>query len=62
MNWSAYNQFLVRKGEILLGFDAIYNWDIKLKEMNLGKKDEPFHYPNTFLLLLDYAKPSFSSL
>jgi hypothetical protein len=27
--------------------------------MNLGKIDEPFHYPNTFLLLLDYAKPSF---
>ena len=27
--------------------------------MNQGKKGEPFHYPNTFLLLLDHAKTYF---
>jgi Transposase DDE domain len=59
MKWSAYNQSLVRRGEILLGFDVINNWDTELKEMNKDKVGEPFHYPNTFLLLLGYAKAYF---
>ncbi|HXT84237.1 MAG TPA: hypothetical protein VN704_07895 [Verrucomicrobiae bacterium] len=33
MNWPTYNQSLVRRGEILLGFD-IKNWD-------RSKRDEP---------------------
>jgi hypothetical protein len=44
MNWSSYNQSLVRRGEILLGFDVIDNWDIELKEMNKDKVGEPFQY------------------
>jgi DDE family transposase len=59
MNWSSYNQSLVRRGEVLLGFDVIDNWDIELKEMNKDKIGEPFSYPNTFLLLLGYAKAYF---
>ena len=59
MNWPVYNQSLVRRGEILLGFDVINNWDVELKEMNKDKVGEPFHYPNTFLLLLGYAKVYF---
>ncbi len=59
MNWPIYNKSLVRRGEILLGFDVIDNWDNELKEMNQGKIGEPFHYPNTFLLLLGYAKAYF---
>jgi hypothetical protein len=59
MKWSAYNQSLVRRGEILLGFDVINNWDTELKEMNKDKIGEPFHYPDTFLLLLGYAKAYF---
>ena len=43
MNWPAYNQSLVKRGEILLGFDLINNWDNELKEMNQGKIGEPFH-------------------
>ena len=34
MNWSVYNQSLVRRGEILIGFDIIDNWDTELKQMN----------------------------
>ena len=34
-------------------------WDAELKEMNKDKVGEPFHYPNTFLLLLGYAKAYF---
>ena len=60
MKWSVYNKSLVRRGEILLGFDVIDNWDTELKEMNKDKVGEPFHYPNTFLLLLGYAKVYFN--
>jgi hypothetical protein len=59
VNWPSYNKSLVKRGEILLGFDVINNWDTELKEMNQGKIGEPFHYPNTFLLLLGHAKAYF---
>ena len=54
MNWSAYNQSLVRRGQVLIGFDVIDNWDTELKQMNKDKVgNEPFQYPTTFLLLLE---------
>jgi len=59
VKWSTYNQSLVRRGEILLGFDVINNWDAELKEMNKDKVGEPFNYPDTFLLMLGYAKAYF---
>jgi hypothetical protein len=59
MKWSTYNQSLVRRGEILIGFDVIDNWDAELKQMNKDKIGEPFRYPNTFLLLLGHAKAYF---
>ena len=48
MKWSDYNQSLVRRGEIPIGFDVINNWDTELKEMNKDKVGEPFHYPQYF--------------
>ncbi|MGD9535009.1 MAG: IS5 family transposase [Candidatus Nitrosocosmicus sp.] len=59
MKWSEYNESLVRRGEILLGFDVIDNWDKELEEMNRGKPGEPFHYPDTFVMMLGYAKVYF---
>ncbi len=59
MKWSEYNESLVRRGEILLGFDVIDNWDKELEEMNTGKIGEPFRYPDTFVLMLGYAKVYF---
>ncbi len=59
INWRKYNQSLVKRGEIMLGFDIIDNWDNELEEMNKGKVGEPFHYPNSFLLLLGYARVYF---
>jgi hypothetical protein len=59
VKWSVYNQSLVRRGELLIAFDVIDNWDSELKQMNKDKIGEPFHYPNTFLLLLGYAKVYF---
>ena len=46
----------------MLRFDVIDNWDAELKEMNKDKIGEPFHYPDTFLLLLGYAKVYFHLL
>src|SRR5262245_33187409 len=43
-------QSLVRRGELIIAFDVIDNWDTELKQMNKDKIGEPFHYPNTFLL------------
>ena len=60
MNGHIYNQSLVKRDEILLGFDVIDNWDTELKEMHQCKMGQPFHYPNIFLLLLlGYAKAYF---
>jgi hypothetical protein len=60
VNCPVYNPSLVRRGEILLGFDVIGNWwDMELKEMDKDKVGEPFYYPDTFLLLLGYAKVYF---
>jgi hypothetical protein len=35
MKWSTYNQSLVRRGEIRIGFDVIDNWDAGTKTNEL---------------------------
>jgi hypothetical protein len=37
MKWSVYNQYLVRRGEILIDFDVIDDRNTELKEMNKDK-------------------------
>jgi hypothetical protein len=37
VKWSKYNQYLVRRGEILIGFDITNNWETELKEKNKDK-------------------------
>ena len=37
-NWSKYNESLVKRGEILLDFDVIDNWNSELEKMNQGKE------------------------
>ena len=60
MKWSEYNNSIVRRGEFLMGFDVIDNWwHTELQQMNKGKVGGPFHNPNTFPLLLGYAKACF---
>jgi hypothetical protein len=50
-------QSLVRRGEILIGFDVIDNWGTDLKEMNKDKVGlGALSLSSTFLLLLGYAK------
>jgi Transposase DDE domain len=58
-NWKNYNESLVRRGEILLDFDIIDNWDSELSEMNKNKEGRKFIYPNSFIKLLGYMRAYF---
>ena len=53
-NWAAYNESLVRRGEILLNFDVLDEWNEQLKGMNDGKEGARFRYPEPFIRLLAY--------
>jgi hypothetical protein len=59
VNWNKYNESLVRRGEILLDFDVIDNWDSELEEMNQGKEGRKFVYPDSFIKLLGYMRAYF---
>ncbi|HET7284579.1 MAG TPA: IS5 family transposase, partial [Nitrososphaeraceae archaeon] len=38
INWHVYNESLVRRGEIILDFDVIDNWNNELRDMNQDKE------------------------
>ena len=53
VNWRAYNESLVRRGEVMLDFDVVDGWEEELEKMNEGKVGEPYHhYPESFVQLL----------
>ena len=59
MNWKRYNESLVRRGEILLDFDVVDNWNYELENMNKNKKGRKFVYPDSFIKSLGYMKAYF---
>jgi hypothetical protein len=59
VNWPSYNQSLVRRGQVLLDFDALDGWDNELSLMNHGKVGEPYDYPDSFMQLLGYMRAYF---
>ena len=58
-NWKNYNESLVKRGEILLDFDVIDNWNTELSEMNKNKEGRKFVYPDSFIKLLGYMRAYF---
>jgi hypothetical protein len=51
------SQSIVKRGEILIDFEVIGNWDTELKSMNKDKVGlGAVSLSSTFLLLLGYAK------
>lgn len=54
-NWKKYNKSLVRRGEIMLSFDAINSWNKELKKMNHKKEGHRFVYPESFMEALGYC-------
>ena len=59
VNWRIYNESLVRRGEIILDFDVIDNWNNELNKMNDGKEGALYRYPNSFVQLLGYMRVYF---
>ena len=59
MNWSTYNQSQVKRGEILLGFDLINNWDNELEVANQGRIGQPFYYQILFFFYLVMPRHTF---
>ena len=59
VDWSTYNESLVRRGQVLLDFDVLDGSDQELFQMNLGKVGEPYCYPDSFIQLLGYMRAHF---
>jgi Transposase DDE domain len=58
-NWKKYNESLVRRGEVLLDFDIIDNWNTELEDMNKDKEGRKFVFPDSFIKLLGYMRTYF---
>jgi len=52
INWSEYNESLVRRGEMLFDSSFLQNWRAELKRMNEGKEGPHYRYPNSLISLL----------
>ena len=52
INWSEYNESLVRRGEMLFDSSFLQNWRVELKRMNEGKEGPHYRYPNSLISLL----------
>jgi DDE family transposase len=59
IDWPSYNQSLVSRGRVLLDYDVLEDWDHELSQMNHGKVDEPYAYPDSFIQLLGYMRAYF---
>ena len=51
INWSEYNESLVRRGEVMFDTDFLDNWRAELKIMNKGKEGAKYLYPNSLISL-----------
>jgi transposase len=52
INWSEYNESLVKRGEMLFDSGFLQNWRAELKKMNEGKEGPHYRYPNSLISLL----------
>jgi hypothetical protein len=52
IDWHIYSQSLVRRGEVVLDFDVIDNWNNEPDNMNEGKEGASYVYPDSFVQLL----------
>ena len=54
-NCKTYNKSLVRRGETMLSFDAMAQWNTELNEMNHKKEGNQYKYPDTLMEALGYV-------
>ena len=50
-NWQKTNEIYAKRGEYLLDFDWVQNWDKELVEMNKGKRGAPYQFPESLIKL-----------
>lgn len=50
-NWQKTNEVYVKRGEFLLDFDWVQNWDKELAQMNKGKVGAPYKFPESLIKL-----------
>ena len=50
---------MVRRGEVVLDFAVIKNWDNELDKINDGKEGALYRYPDSFVQLLGYMRAYF---
>ena len=53
-DWKAYNEALVRRGEVLLDLRIMKGWRRELAEMNRGKEGARYEYPGSLIKLLAF--------
>jgi len=53
-DWKAYNEALVRRGQILLDLRIMKGWKHELAEMNKGKEGAQYEYPQSLIKLLAF--------
>jgi hypothetical protein len=51
-NWRAYNEKLIRRGELCLDLNFLRSWDRELEAMNKEKRGRPFEFPPQFIRFL----------
>jgi hypothetical protein len=49
----------VKLGKILFSYDFLDTRGSDLKKMNKKKKDKPFEFPDSFILIIGYIRQSF---
>jgi hypothetical protein len=57
--WREYNEGLVKRGEILLGFGEIQRWEKELARMNAGKRGRKYEYSEDYIKFLCYIRMLF---
>jgi len=53
-DWRAYNEALVKRGEILVDLHIMKGWKRELAEMNEGKEGAQYEYPGSLIQLLAF--------
>ena len=60
VDWPSYNRSLVRRGEILLfSYDFLDSWGSEIERRWKKKKDKPFKFPISFILIIGYIRVSY---
>jgi hypothetical protein len=60
MDWSAVDEGLIRRGELLLSLDFLDDYDFELSLLNDGKVGRPFKITYGYVVFLDVVRYLFS--